>query len=95
MFISDTELTTAIDDIICDFPNAAVYVIGSASEKLPSKFISLDNKINDADSNDIDPAVRSDQDCSDPAVYIFTSGTTGEFHDITNMFQYETLFHFM
>ncbi|XP_060556323.1 long-chain fatty acid transport protein 2-like [Ruditapes philippinarum] len=74
---SDTELTSAVDDLLCDLPDAVVYVQGPFNKKLSSRFISLHFNESEADMLDIDPIMRSEQKESDSAVFVFTSGTTG------------------
>ncbi|XP_045216351.2 long-chain fatty acid transport protein 2-like [Mercenaria mercenaria] len=74
---SDTELISAVNDLLSDLPDANVYVQGSTSTSLPPRFVSIQSKLNNASSSEIDVTLRSEQKSMDPVLYIFTSGTTG------------------
>jgi len=80
---TDRELIEALDSISAEFPDIPYFVQRKPDFTVPAKFKSFDAMLADAKDDEPAPAsLRQGIKPLDPCVYIFTSGTTGEFYNL-------------
>ena len=66
-------------EVLDDLPGTCVYVQGSSKEKLSKNFKSFHDIMIEMPFENIAREVRKDMKPSDVAVYVYTSGTTGNY----------------
>ena len=79
-FSVDKELTSAVMEVLDELGSIGIYTYSPGSG-IP-KSAPLDPILQKADSSPIDKSHRDGIKMTDTSVFIFTSGTTGEWHDI-------------
>ena len=71
-------------EIANDIPEAVVYIQGCSQEKLPKNFESFHDIMSEMSPENVDKDSRKEVMANDPAVLVYTSGTTGMcIHNIT------------
>ena len=64
-------------EIANDIPEAVVYIQGCSQDKLPKNFKSFHDIMSGMSPENVDKDSRNEVVANDPAVLVYTSGTTG------------------
>ena len=70
-------LVDAVHEVLPDIPTVSVYLQGPADGKAPLPFISFSTVMERMSDGPVDKSLRKHVRLTTPAIYIFTSGTTG------------------
>lgn len=92
--IPASELISAVNEVKSNFSSTSLYVLTSCNDQLPEGFTCLEDQINRMSSDKIDVSLRTGICGKTHAVFIFTSGTTGNFLFCAYFLSSKFLYHF-